>query len=121
MSKPDDIPKDVWDAARNVEIVGDFSFDGQSSGVREQQETAENIARSIMAAKAEEREACAQVVLGYPPEGFNAALYDRTMRYDDHDSFWKFEGDTGNWAALMGEVLKPYAAAIRARGTDEQR
>lgn len=59
------------------------------------------------------KERAAEVIGGYPPDGFNAALYERTERYDEHDPFWKFDGDTGNWAALMGEVLKPYAEAIR--------
>jgi hypothetical protein len=59
------------------------------------------------------KEQAAEVIGGYPPDGFNAALYERTERYDEHDPFWKFDGDTGNWAALMGEVLKPYAEAIR--------
>lgn len=55
--KPDDIPQDVWSKAWNVEVIADFSFDGQTGGNREQAEAAENIARAIMAAVAEEREA----------------------------------------------------------------
>jgi hypothetical protein len=112
--KPDDVPQDAWDAAvRCTGIGGGHEF----AGVRDAQR--QSIARTIMSAekRGEEREraACEQVILDYPPEGFNAALFERTERHDEHDPFWKFEGDTGNWAAFMGEVLKPYAAAIRNR------
>lgn len=61
--KPEDIPQEIWDKSWNVEVIADFSFDGQTGGNREQAETAENIARAIMAAVAEERQACADRIL----------------------------------------------------------
>lgn len=74
MSKPEDIPQDVWDAAWNVEVVADFSFDGQTGGTIEQHETAENIARAILAATLAEREACAEIADGYRDKTPNDSL-----------------------------------------------
>ena len=93
MSKPEDIPQDVWDAAWNVEVVADFSFDGQTGGTREQHETAENIARAIMAATLEEREACAVIASDYSGSGMVVG------------------GDTGS----AHQTKKDIAAAIRNR------
>lgn len=62
MSKPEDIPQDVWDAAynpvhtffNNHHLWGDLGPD-QVSDLRE------IIARAMMSAAAKEREACAQL------------------------------------------------------------
>lgn len=58
MSKPDDIPQDVWDAACRAWDSTDFP--GR-----------EMTARAIIAAKADEREACAQIAddAGNPYKG----------------------------------------------------
>ena len=57
MSKPEDIPQDVWEAAFETIAVGyDNAYIHQ-----------EDIARAIMAAKAEEREACAALVEAFTP------------------------------------------------------
>lgn len=102
MSRPEDIPEDVWEAAgQTVALMPDrppFKIDVQGA-----------IARAILA----ERERCAKIVEDYPPEGFFDVLYSRTTRADELDPFGKFEGDAGQWAAFMGIVLRPYAAAIR--------
>lgn len=55
MSKPDDIPQDAWDAAEKVHMLPHFKF----SSWRYVLST--DIARAIVAAKAEEREACAKL------------------------------------------------------------
>lgn len=62
MNKPDDIPQDAWDAAEQVDVEADFSYDGQTSGERERQETVENIARAIMAARLQERDAIIKLI-----------------------------------------------------------
>jgi hypothetical protein len=49
MSKPEDIPQDVWDTAIRVATTSEFT------------ERVKGIARTILAAKAEEREACARI------------------------------------------------------------
>lgn len=55
-----DIPQDVWDRAYAVSL--EFSTDGY--GGVEYSEGVPHVARSIMAAVAEERERCAQVCEG---------------------------------------------------------
>lgn len=80
MSKPEDIPQDVWDVAWNVEVVADFSFDGQTGGTREQHETAENIARAIMAATLAERELCARFVEIFPLKSATISEMEHAQR-----------------------------------------
>lgn len=105
-----DIPQ--WAKTRSRDIA-----DRQWLHTFQKRSLSDEIARALIEAEARGaermKERAAAVIEGYPPDGFNAALYERTERYDEHDPFWKFEGDTGNWAALMGEVLKPFATAIR--------
>jgi len=52
--KPDDIPQDVWTIARGCIEVREFVIAMPPNSIA-------RIARAIMAAKAEEREACAKV------------------------------------------------------------
>lgn len=61
MSRPADIPADVWNAALDIEIDADFSLDGQRHGAREEQDAREAIARAIL----NERELCAQRAEGF--------------------------------------------------------
>lgn len=75
MSKPDDIPQDVWEVARNV--YGSLWAQQSNSeiGGTEREEDVIDIARAILAAKAEEREACAKAadneeLTGIPPAHF---------------------------------------------------
>ena len=60
MSKPDDIPQKVWDDAYRVLVAlmrGDLSaVQGKTANV-----DLEAISRALLAAKAEEREACALI------------------------------------------------------------
>lgn len=90
MSKPDDIPQDVWDVAWEVDVEADFTFDGQTSGSAERLATAENIARAILA----ERERC-------------AAFMDR--RADELEA----SSDTV-LGRMMGEVYRAEAKSIRS-------
>ena len=55
MSKPDDIPQNVWDRASAINALPEGKF----SAWRQSLHT--DIARAIMAAVSEETEACAQV------------------------------------------------------------
>lgn len=59
MSKPGDIPQDVWDAACAIKILPEFKF----AAWRQVLNT--DIARAILAAKSEERQDCINVVLGF--------------------------------------------------------
>ena len=60
MTKPDDIDQDAWDKAGGViRWISDFFADGLSRS--EKTEAKEEIARAIMSARAEEREACAKI------------------------------------------------------------
>ena len=52
MSRPDDIPQDVWDAVSGLPIISE-NFDDADFAC---------VARAIMA----EREACAQIAHGFP-------------------------------------------------------
>lgn len=67
MSKPEDIPQDVWDKsiALMQGIPADFSWDGFEDAKSNHACAAEEVARAIMDAKAEEREACAAVADEY--------------------------------------------------------
>lgn len=87
MTKPSDIPQDVWDEA---DAVGEAIHGRHERGwvcwplvSHAGRPAQEIVARAILDAKAEENEACAQVCIDYPYE-------------------WK-------------DVGKRYAAAIRAR------
>lgn len=55
MIKPEDIPGSVWEAAKGAIEP----YMGQS---QYREDCQEDIARAIMAAKAEEREACAKII-----------------------------------------------------------
>lgn len=55
MSKPDDIPQDLWDHVERAVVP--MGILGSDVGNR----TVQNCCRAIMAAKAEEREACASI------------------------------------------------------------
>jgi len=65
VSKPEDIPQDVWDIADNLcaILTGDIATwhfqPGESSLVEVSKAAAVRLCRAIMAAKAEEREAAA--------------------------------------------------------------
>jgi hypothetical protein len=61
MSKPEDIPEDVWGAAHNAILAA------REYSTTDRDVWAACIARAIMAAKAEQREADAQVVFNTPP------------------------------------------------------
>lgn len=64
MSKPEGIPQDVWDKADSLmhHIPADFSCGGFENAKANRIFASEEVARLIMAAKAEEREACARVL-----------------------------------------------------------
>lgn len=59
MTKPDDIPQDVWDRADDLAFY-DPATEGRDGSLN-RYKLREAIARAIMAAKAEEREACAGI------------------------------------------------------------
>lgn len=52
MSKPDDIPQDVWNKAVSA-LDGSYSYDDEVATGQ--------VARAILAAKGEEREECAKI------------------------------------------------------------
>ena len=83
MSRPSDMPESVWDAATDIEIDADFSWDGQSFNSRQSEmETRIAIARAIMA----ERARTTDLV---------DCLSDMTEHYVQLVSC----GDCGNWDA----------------------
>lgn len=95
MSKPEDIPQDVWGDA-------EYHVTGPRPTRDDEWETVEMLARAIMAAKAEEREACARVA-EYSAERGAFAM--------------------GDWVAVSGEMARcgpKVAAAIRERGNKEK-
>ena len=89
MTRPLDIPQDVWDAA--LEVFETYLYNGESAQ--------EIIARAILSAKAEEREACAQLI-------------------EQHDLWFSFEPavTTGGMGAVAPHATPAVAAAIRKRG-----
>lgn len=89
MSKPNDIPQDVWDRSLSA-------FD-EMCRVVEGSDDREIIARAILAAKAEEREACAVKAEQYPFRSFERQEPDKSVY---------------GWARCRREI----AAAIRQRG-----
>lgn len=60
MSKPEDIPQGVWDAVEAMDLNIAVAF-ATSTAPRAEQMRKSIVARAILAAKAEEREACAAV------------------------------------------------------------
>lgn len=64
MSKPEDIPQDVWNVAE-AKAIDYLNWFGAALKSDDQYVLAQTIARAILAAKAEEREACAQVADEY--------------------------------------------------------
>ena len=71
------------------------------------------IARALLAAKNEGLEYAADFLAGYPPQEFFQKLAELLPHHPaDHCTF---EGDTGNWAWLIGQLMEPYTAAIRSR------
>lgn len=103
MSRPEDIPQDIWDAA---EAVGEAIYGRHERGwvmwplVSEHGNPAQEIvARAILAAKAEEREACAELADAQAVEPDP----DEQDPYDDYEM-----GCRGTARRL--------AAAIRKRG-----
>lgn len=58
MAKPEDIPQDVWDRARSTfaELLTPFRYEDKEAFA-----DAEHIARAILSAVEEERDACAAV------------------------------------------------------------
>lgn len=95
MSKPDDIPQDVWDMAANT--LDDHAYNPLR---------VIPIARAIMAAKAEEREACAKLVDDAGQNQRKTAL---------HSLKWGVPEDTANHR-YMADRHAEVAAAIRKRG-----
>lgn len=92
MSKPEDTPQDVWDGAVRL-----YSY--LVSPLHDEQIVIHDttlIARAIMAAKAEEREACAKIA-------------------DDDDQELTVWGQDGNSRAAQ-QTARAIAAAIRKRG-----
>lgn len=75
MSRPEDIPEEVLMAAADVAIMlpGFPSIEATSDAV-------ERIARAIMAAKAEEREACAKLADEERLNPFNSGGMDTAFR-----------------------------------------
>lgn len=59
MGKPEDIPQDVWDDAWGVEAWARPHYAPASTTEEDKLNVVKAIARAILAAKAEEREACA--------------------------------------------------------------
>lgn len=90
MSRPEDIPQDIWDKA--IEI--DCGFLSGHRGLY-----VEDIARAIMAAKAEEREAIQALLAHGAPHSPRRYIYDNTA-------------DRRIWACDQLD------AAIRKRGED---
>lgn len=86
MSRPEDIPVDVWDHVERAVVP--MSILGSEVG----NSTVANCCRAIMAAKAEEREACAQIL-------------------DERAQDFNRQRDPG-----MANSCRSHAAAIRKRG-----
>lgn len=128
MSKPEDIPQDVWQKAQDICDSACFPEYWHVQGVVTAVQI--DIARAIMAAKAEEQEACAQAiatanlrVAGIETplmRGDNLAITLCT-HFDDGEPS---EDDTG-WspAAIAGyeqvidAIRDHYTSAIRNRAT----
>jgi hypothetical protein len=100
MSKPEDIPQDVWDAAFKA---CNAKFDPYSRAY------VADIARAIMAAKAEEREAILAIAdVGHwearsAPEGVPMAAVMPTNQ-------------SASYAVWVGPTVPEIVAAIRKRG-----
>lgn len=117
MTKPDDIPQDVWEAAENAvyrfcnkhHLWGDLGFDRAV-------DLHETIARAIMAAKAEEREAVKHWLTCEAE--INDELEIQIMDPDGKGWHQHFaEVQRRNAAAInAGRHVEKYAAAIRKRG-----
>lgn len=79
MGKPDDIPQDVWDLAVRTfaELLTPFRYEDKEAFA-----DAEHIARAIMAAKAEQREADAKMAEGFERtrDWVPGSLYDTLRR-----------------------------------------
>lgn len=107
------IPEDVMAmACHEAQFFADWLHHGNSTGSLSEHAIAglaDSIARAIMA----ERERCAKIMEGYPPREFFGILYDIASASQDMPSSRVFEGDTGNWAWLIGELLKPYVEQMR--------
>lgn len=90
MSKPEDIPQDVWDAAHAIDIDADFSWDSQVNGTSAYIAVREGIARAIMAAKAEEREACVflanEIAAGRSRQKMQATIAKKRTEARDFES-----------------------------------
>ncbi len=98
MSKPEDIPQDVWDVAVNLASSLYLNTDDEGRAYIPSDEFP-TVARTIMAAKAEEREACATII------------QENMLCSDSHGvEVLLPRGGSGN------EVGFAYAAAIRKRG-----
>jgi hypothetical protein len=74
MTKPDDIPQGVWDRADDLSFY-DPATEGRDGSLN-RYKLREAIARAIMAAKAEEREACAQMATNKANEYYNVPKQD---------------------------------------------
>lgn len=71
--KPDDVSQEAWDAAVERESTIASSFDGPTV-----YDVTEAIAYAIMAAKAEEREACAKMAWDFGERYLSELISSRT-------------------------------------------
>lgn len=123
MSKPEDIPQDVWDKAGNIKPLPDFKF------AEWEQILQSDIARAIMVAKEEEREACSDAIRR--ANNTVGSISTPLMRGDNlaivlcgqFDDGGPNEGDTGwsraataGYLQAVSAIREHYAAAIRKRG-----
>ena len=100
--KPEEIPQDVWDAAYRIGV----------DWVENSQGLAEEVASAILAAKAEEREACAQQVANYLAEVVTANDEGRELL----SATGLATNETDRRGRLVATISDDLTDAIRTRG-----